>query len=344
MPEPTPAPTVAATPYPTVDDTYSPSIRLDSDSPTYGGTMTVGSSVSLPPTETLGDDGYIYTTQVEDEPNNNDEEEHVPNWHPYTPLTPEQYAQCQSDLVSSDINNDNRLDYKEYLNFLSLNGNYGGYYSSTTNKSSLKEYPYEFSIIFHTTACQCSYLGEGEGCCLGDREGVRIFIGDAPAVNENRSAAGGTTTTIDVGGAENNQSTEDAPITPFDYFDDFYWSELPSHIQQAYMILGYDEASWDEGYPVPESETMAWDDLSLEMQQAAMVLGYGQESWDGGRRFKRRMEKIMFTSAGDIFGDLRIVDEDGDEEEMQSDASGGGGVSILMDPETYTRNFCTDGE
>ena len=33
------------------------------------------------------------------------------------------------DLVSSDLNNDNRLDYNEYLNFLMLNGSNNGTYT-----------------------------------------------------------------------------------------------------------------------------------------------------------------------------------------------------------------------
>ena len=184
---------------------------------------------------------------------------------------------------------------------------------------------------------------------MGDREAVRIFHPDNVDESGSPTGGGGTTTTIDVGGGENddfesNSITDVDSMTPSEYFESFYWNDLPAHIQQAYTVLGYDAVSWDEGYPIPDSEYLDWDELTDEMQQAAIVLGYDQESWDGGRRLERRMEKIQFYTASDIFGDLRIVDEDGDEEAQGDATTGSGGVQILMDPETYTRSFCTDGE
>jgi hypothetical protein len=60
---------------------------------------------------------------------------------------------------------------------------------------------------------------------------------------------------------------------------DYWWSELPPEVQEAYATLGYSQHSWDNGKPVETSE-MPWKDLSLEQQEAALTLGFYQAAWD----------------------------------------------------------------
>lgn len=323
--------------------TFAPTLvsKGQSYAPTMGGTPTVAFSKTLYPTievitpEYIDDDGYIDTTEVETE------EPHTPNWYPYTSLTSDQFNKCQSDLIASDTNQDSRLSMSEYLNFLSL-------YSQSTNSktvspNTMNDVPYEFSLIFHTTSCQCAYLGEGEGCCIGDKEGVRIFS----STSSGQTTGGGSSTTIDVGGGENDDvdtdgaiittddtsmEDPDAVIDAISVIEDSYWDELPFDIQYAYTVLGYNQTSWDNGIPVPADE-MTWDELSSAMKGAALSIGYTQEIWDQSKR--RKMKR--FENAMQLFGeDLRIVGGTNIEEDS--------GVGAMLDEETYTKNFCTDGE
>ena len=341
--------------------TFAPTLvsAEQSYAPTLASTPTVGVSMTLLPTT----EHYISITEVETE-DTNDDERHTPNWYPYTSLTCDEFNECQSNLIASDTNQDSKLSMSEYLNFLSL-------YSQSTNSktvspNTMNDVPYEFSLIFHTTSCQCAYLGEGEGCCIGDKEGVRIFASNT----SGQTTGGGSSTTIDVGGGENDDvDTGGAIITTDDtttggqitgggssatidvgggenndvdtggaimdaiaVIEDSYWDELPPDIQYAYTVLGYDQTSWDNDIPVPADE-MAWDELSSAMKGAALSIGYTQEIWDESRR--RKMKR--FKNAMQLFGDdLRIVGGTNVEEDS--------GIEAMLDEETYTKNFCTDGK
>ena len=63
-------------------------------------------------------------------------------------------------------------------------------------------------------------------------------------------------------------------------WDDNDWEELPDNIQQAFAVLGYNQALWDAG-DSPATEDLSWDELSISQQAAALEVGYTQELWDG---------------------------------------------------------------
>jgi len=332
---PTFSPTTDETDFPTLVPT-SGDITLDTSFPTLIATTAARDTQTPNPSyidDLYGaDDGYIYTTEYEEvDFEEVNIEPHTPNWHPYTPLTTEQYLTCQSDMRSSDANSDSRLNYQEYLNFLSFNSQSNGYASQSN--TDLNSYPKEFAVIFHSTACQCAYLGEGEGCCVGENEGIRIFGG--------QGTGGGRSASVDAGGGEYDEQQHSAVVAvgPAQY-GDLDWEELPAEIQAAYTTLGYNETSWDEGYLTPDSEYMLWTQLSAEMQQAALVIGYTRESWDAGRRV-RRMERIKY--AKDIFDELSIVDGN-DTKTVDEDTVGPRSATLLLDEESYTQIFCADGE
>ena len=58
------------------------------------------------------------------------------------------------------------------------------------------------------------------------------------------------------------------------------WSELPSEIQNAYTILGYNQSAWDDGLGVGV-EALGWTDLLPEQQEAAIFIGYTETIWCG---------------------------------------------------------------
>ena len=62
-------------------------------------------------------------------------------------------------------------------------------------------------------------------------------------------------------------------------YDDEYWAKLPSNVQAAAAVLGYDQNSWDNDGSPPACD-MEWAQLSPEQQAAATTLGYTPASWD----------------------------------------------------------------
>ena len=64
-----------------------------------------------------------------------------------------------------------------------------------------------------------------------------------------------------------------------DPYDDFDWIDLPSRVQQAAKVLGYDERLWNNDLP-SRLDSSDWDELTLEQQGAAMILNYTQTKWD----------------------------------------------------------------
>ena len=63
------------------------------------------------------------------------------------------------------------------------------------------------------------------------------------------------------------------------YYDDFVWEEMPDRIKDAWYQLGWSEQLWDSG-GTSISVNWAWDDLGHVAQNAAIVLGYNEWSWD----------------------------------------------------------------
>jgi hypothetical protein len=220
--------------------------------PTPSGTATVGTNKTLSPTDDEYDDGYIYTTEVQQD---DDDLPHTPNWGAYEDLSPEQYTQCQVDLVSSDADGDGRLNYQEYLQFLELNsaryGNGSGM-NETENSNvtkSLDSYPNEFALIFHSTSCLCAYFGGGEGCCLGDNEGVVIFASqsDGAHTGDGQSSTGNTTEAVETDDLYNGTIANDTNAT----------RELRTkrykNAQEIFGIIGQDEMNMrNETYVVLE--------------------------------------------------------------------------------------------
>ena len=62
-------------------------------------------------------------------------------------------------------------------------------------------------------------------------------------------------------------------------YEEYYWVDLPDHLQKAAKELGYTKAIWDSEGDAPTSD-MDWDELTPSQQEAAKVLGYNQYKWD----------------------------------------------------------------
>jgi hypothetical protein len=294
-----------------------------SSRPTSFGTPTVGMVLTMSPTIEY-DDGFIYGDQ------DNDDAPHTPNWDPYTPLTDQQYAQCTMDLQSSDIDGDSRLNYNEYLSFLSLNSAGYGYTSLTSNATTLSLIPMEFALIFHSTSCLCSYFEE-VGCCLGDREGVRIFYNGSD-VNGNVTAGqvtgGGSVETIDVGGGE----TDDYDLG-------------------GVVISTEDDGGVGDNMNMTNGTNVGRD--LKRYKNARDVFGdIGENATLDVAGGNGTLDIVGDNSTLDVAGDnsTENVSDDNSTENVAGDNSTENGSSVsgnvdkLLDEETYARNFCTDGE
>jgi hypothetical protein len=58
------------------------------------------------------------------------------------------------------------------------------------------------------------------------------------------------------------------------------WAELTPAEQALWMVLGWDEASWEGEAKKPPSEDLYWNQLSEEERMAATKLGYTKATWD----------------------------------------------------------------
>jgi hypothetical protein len=67
---------------------------------------------------------------------------------------------------------------------------------------------------------------------------------------------------------------------PSSAWDDLNWTEINSAEQKLWMVLGWDEDSWQEDTDPPESDDKYWEDLSTSEKKAAKELGYTQALWD----------------------------------------------------------------
>ena len=62
------------------------------------------------------------------------------------------------------------------------------------------------------------------------------------------------------------------------YYDE-YWEDLPSKIQAAFGVLGYNETTWNGGI-TPETSLLYWDEITPEQREAALFIGYTKKMWD----------------------------------------------------------------
>jgi len=70
-----------------------------------------------------------------------------------------------------------------------------------------------------------------------------------------------------------------APAARAVAMDGSHWEDMSIEEQDAAMLIGYDQLSWDEG-EVPQTCTHPWLRLSTVEQTAARLLGYTQATWD----------------------------------------------------------------
>ena len=68
-------------------------------------------------------------------------------------------------------------------------------------------------------------------------------------------------------------------LVPIGTYDELAWAELPPDVQEAALVLGYNETIWDNDL-VAETEDLSWAELSSEQQAAAAVFGYNEALWD----------------------------------------------------------------
>eukprot|EP00574_Skeletonema_japonicum_P010006 CAMPEP_0201721412 /NCGR_PEP_ID=MMETSP0593-20130828/6091_1 /ASSEMBLY_ACC=CAM_ASM_000672 /TAXON_ID=267983 /ORGANISM="Skeletonema japonicum, Strain CCMP2506" /LENGTH=121 /DNA_ID=CAMNT_0048212229 /DNA_START=41 /DNA_END=406 /DNA_ORIENTATION=+ len=72
------------------------------------------------------------------------------------------------------------------------------------------------------------------------------------------------------------------PIGTWD--DDYWWRELPSCVQDAAAVFGYNEERWDDGEEIcPKFCDEWWIDLTDEQKEAAWAFGYDEENWNSSR-------------------------------------------------------------
>ena len=62
--------------------------------------------------------------------------------------------------------------------------------------------------------------------------------------------------------------------------DNESWAKLSKEAQNAALVLGYNQAIWDNDGS-PPTEDMDWNELSRKEQEAAITLGYTKEKWNG---------------------------------------------------------------
>ena len=64
-------------------------------------------------------------------------------------------------------------------------------------------------------------------------------------------------------------------------YDDSYWRDLPSNVQRAASLLGYNQELWDNGGDeIHEVWRKEYNHLSDEQKDAANSLGYSEKEWE----------------------------------------------------------------
>ena len=70
-----------------------------------------------------------------------------------------------------------------------------------------------------------------------------------------------------------------------DFYEDYDWSELPTqrsdneNVKAAAKDLGFTKTTWDTNLTVP-TDYLDWANLTTSEQEAAMILGYDECTWD----------------------------------------------------------------
>jgi len=107
----------------------------------------------------------------------------------------------------------------------------------------------------------------------------------APSLPERRVLAGsiakGAASLSSSSAALDNSSSSSSNRklqTPKELYYELAWVELPPAIQDAYTVLGMNEALWDEGGD-SEAGMLDWAMLNEQQQAAAISIGYNEESW-----------------------------------------------------------------
>lgn len=62
-------------------------------------------------------------------------------------------------------------------------------------------------------------------------------------------------------------------------WEDNDWEELPPHVQQAALSLGYTKQMWNNDQEPPSNER-DWDELSPREKEAAKIMGFNRSKWD----------------------------------------------------------------
>ena len=65
------------------------------------------------------------------------------------------------------------------------------------------------------------------------------------------------------------------------HYSGYYWQDLVVRSLDQYLTaLGWDQSSWDNDGPTPESDDLYWEGLSAAQQHAAKQLCYSEDEWN----------------------------------------------------------------
>ncbi len=87
---------------------------------------------------------------------------------------------------------------------------------------------------------------------------------------------------------ENEKSGADLLGMGYDIWDchinhylGYWWEDLEERgLDQYLKELGWDENSWNQDGPVPDTDDLYWDGLTPDQQEAAVQICYFRELWD----------------------------------------------------------------
>lgn len=84
----------------------------------------------------------------------------------------------------------------------------------------------------------------------------------------------------DLNASESTASTEEMKTSNSNVnYEDYDWKELPSRVQKAAELLGYNKRLWNRNLEPPSAD-LDWDDLSREEQRCASIIGFNRETWN----------------------------------------------------------------
>ncbi|KAL7554665.1 hypothetical protein ACHAWF_018162, partial [Thalassiosira exigua] len=65
------------------------------------------------------------------------------------------------------------------------------------------------------------------------------------------------------------------------HYNGYYWADLEQEgVAQYWVVLGWNQASWDGGIGTPATNDMYWRELSESQQEAAYKLCFSRNAWD----------------------------------------------------------------